>query len=469
VQNLCPNVPQGGGRILACLKQHQDQVSGACKQALLAAMGGQPGANAAGSDPAPAPKPPASPPGGRPAASSTASTVAASPRIAPVPFKETFAERILTDPAHENMRALTFRIPATWRSSGKLEWHYNWIENLVDISYQAENPQNAEAFFLYPELHLEQMDVAARLKQYNRTQLHPGDRYPSGAIFYPPLPPVQGLAAFIKMVRPNAANLKWVGTQELPDMAKTLSLPPWPADHGVAIKIAYDLDGKPVEEAFFGVYYYFQGTKAISSGSLRIEAGEMKQTNWGFRSLASFRAPAGTLEKRISVFGVIIKTMFVNPAWNRLSGALGAQIHKDFDARIKAGLDDVHAAQGTMERALQQEKAFQAEFDKSEAAYRATITSPVSSSHSAAKHNEEADSHLPDGGKRSAFDHFEDNLIGVDTVLDPENGNATMKLDNSGQYHSTDGLGNYFTTNDPNMTPEKAGFSGTWYPMTEAP
>ena len=38
VQKLCPNVPQGSGRILDCLKQHQDQVSATCKQAVLKAL-----------------------------------------------------------------------------------------------------------------------------------------------------------------------------------------------------------------------------------------------------------------------------------------------------------------------------------------------------------------------------------------------------------------------------------------------
>ena len=39
VQKLCANVPSGGGRILACLKQHQDQVSDGCKQSVAKAMG----------------------------------------------------------------------------------------------------------------------------------------------------------------------------------------------------------------------------------------------------------------------------------------------------------------------------------------------------------------------------------------------------------------------------------------------
>jgi hypothetical protein len=37
VQKLCAGVQPGGGRILACLKEHKDEVSEGCKQAVLKA------------------------------------------------------------------------------------------------------------------------------------------------------------------------------------------------------------------------------------------------------------------------------------------------------------------------------------------------------------------------------------------------------------------------------------------------
>ena len=37
IQNFCAGVQPGGGRILACLKQHKDQVSDGCKQAVIKA------------------------------------------------------------------------------------------------------------------------------------------------------------------------------------------------------------------------------------------------------------------------------------------------------------------------------------------------------------------------------------------------------------------------------------------------
>jgi hypothetical protein len=40
IQTLCTGVQPGGGRILACLKQHKDQVSDGCKQAVVKATKG---------------------------------------------------------------------------------------------------------------------------------------------------------------------------------------------------------------------------------------------------------------------------------------------------------------------------------------------------------------------------------------------------------------------------------------------
>jgi hypothetical protein len=40
IQKFCPTVQPGGGRILACLKQHKDQVSDGCKQAVTKALKG---------------------------------------------------------------------------------------------------------------------------------------------------------------------------------------------------------------------------------------------------------------------------------------------------------------------------------------------------------------------------------------------------------------------------------------------
>jgi hypothetical protein len=40
IQKFCSTVQPGGGRILACLKEHKDQVSDGCKQAVTKALKG---------------------------------------------------------------------------------------------------------------------------------------------------------------------------------------------------------------------------------------------------------------------------------------------------------------------------------------------------------------------------------------------------------------------------------------------
>ena len=55
VQRLCANVPPGGGRILACLRQHKDALSDQCKQAAqkAASMSGNAAPSPTSAPPAP--------------------------------------------------------------------------------------------------------------------------------------------------------------------------------------------------------------------------------------------------------------------------------------------------------------------------------------------------------------------------------------------------------------------------------
>ena len=440
-QKLCAGVQPGGGRIVACLKEHKDALSDRCKQA--AGLSANPG-----NTPAPAA------PSVSPASPTSAAGAAASPaKPAPAPSAasaaaEKFAERIITDAEHGGMRAATIHLPEKWTFESKIEWHYNWVEYPLSFSSHAENPDNAEAYFQYPLLRLESTDVPPQLRQYVKgPKTAPGERLPTGALSSPPLPPMQAMAKFIQKVRPNVANLKWIGQQDLPDLAKALKLDPWPNQHGVAIKIGYDLNGQPVEEAFFGVYYI---TQAANEG---VNAGVIKQTNWGFQALQSFRAPAGTLNNRMPIFCVIAKSMYVNPEWVRLSKAITDKMLADFNQKLKQGYDQIRAAQAIMEQTMKQEAAFEANFNKQE---EAMMRSSVD------------DSFLRDGGKRSAADHWDDTIRGVDTLNDPSTG-GTTQLSNLGQYHFTDGFGSYRTTDDPNYTPEKAGEVGSWTQMTTAP
>jgi hypothetical protein len=103
---------------------------------------------------------------------------------------------------------------------------------------------------------------------------------------------------------------------------------------------------------------------------------------------------------------------------------------------------------------MKQQVDFQANLDKQEQAMRSS--------------GGVDDGDLRDSGARSASDHWSDLIRSVDTVNDPSTGGPTQ-LTNLGQYHSTDGFGNYRTSGDPNYAPEKEGEVGSWTPMMTAP
>jgi Cysteine rich repeat len=443
-QKLCAGVQPGGGRIIACLKEHKDALSDQCKQAAGLSVNANSGSAAAA---APSVSAPASQAKLAPASKATTSK-ATSSKATPATGKEKFKEFVISDTEHEGMRAATVHLPEKWHFESKIEWHYGWVEYPTSYSAHAENPDNAEAYFDYPLLRFDYTELPPQLRQYDKgRKLGPGERLPTGAFSAPPRPAMQALAMFIQQVRPNVANLKWLGQQDLPDLAKVLKLDPLPNQHGVAIKIGYDLNGQPVEEAFYGVYYLSQGANA------GVNAGMIKQTNWGLQALQSFRAPAGTLDKRTPMFCVIAKSFYINPEWVRLSKAITEKMLADFNQKLKEGYDQLRAAQAIVAQTMKDQAAFQANFDKQEAAFRSS--------------GGVDDSYLRDGGARSAADHWDDMIRGVDTLNDPNGG--TTQLSNLGQYHFTDGFGNYRTTDDPNYTPEKAGEVGSWTQMTAAP
>jgi hypothetical protein len=81
VQSLCSGVQPGGGRIIACLKQHQAQVSDRCKQAITNAMQQSRGSAAPAASPAAAPAASPAPAATEPAHTGTTTSAPSSPAV----------------------------------------------------------------------------------------------------------------------------------------------------------------------------------------------------------------------------------------------------------------------------------------------------------------------------------------------------------------------------------------------------
>ncbi len=477
-QKFCAGVQPGGGRIVACLKEHKDSLSDGCKQAAgLPVNPSRSSAPSAASSPAPSsdsatgPSVPAAAAPAKPAhhtdAGSSVPAAASKAKPAPAPkgtplviLGERFVQRAVVDTQQGGMTAITVYVPENWHFESKIEWHYGWVAYPVNPSWHAENPANAEAYFQYESWQLVDMYVAPRWRQYVK-QPKLGDRYFSGQIHMAPVvPPMQAMTAYIKSIRGDVANLKWLGQQDLPDLAKVLRLPPSPNQHGVAIKIGYDLNGKPVEEAFFGVYFMNKaGAPAVQAGHQAMGANEMIETDWGLQGLQSFRAPAGTLDKRMPVYCLMAKSVQVDPKWLARDAAINATLMQMFNQKLKQGWDQIRAADALSDETMKQNAQFLASVGRQEEAMRSSggsVDGFLRSDGSGA------------GGGRTSSDNVSDLIRGVDTVNDPSTG-GTKQLDYSGGYnHFTDGFGNYRTYDDPNATPENQGENGSWQRMTSA-
>ena len=440
---------------MACLKEHKDALSDGCKQAA-----GLPAGTPSGSSGAATPAPESA------AAKPSVPAAAAPAKPAPAPKAalklvvggEHLVQRAVVDTQQGGMTAATVYVPEAWHFESKIEWNYGWVEVPVATSWHAENPANAEAYFQYPLLRMAMVDVAPQYRQYVKSP-KPGDRIFTGAISMAPVPPLQAMASFIQKVRPNVTNLKWLGSQDLPGLGKALRLDAgsWSTHRGVAIKIGYDLNGQPVEEAFFGVYYRGTvGSQALQVGHVGMAANQFQQTDWGFDGLQSFRAPAGTLDKRMPIFCLMAKSVQYDAKWIARQKAIDAALVQIFNQKLQQGYDQMRAAQALSDQTMRDQAQFLGSVERQEQAMRSSGGSSG------------GDGFLRDEGGRSSSDRVSDLIRGVDTLNDPSTG-GTKQLSNLGQYHFTDGFGNYRTSDDPNYTPEQAGEVGSWTPMTAVP
>jgi hypothetical protein len=214
-----------------------------------------------------------------------------------------------------------------------------------------------------------------------------------------------------------------------------------------------------VEEAFFGVYYLgSSGTQAVQAGHQAVGDNEFVQTNWGFDGLQSFRAPAGTLDKRMPIYCLMAKSVQYDPKWTARAQAISATLNQMFNQKIKEGWDSIRASDALMDETMRQQRQFLDNVSRQEVAMRdSTVNDGFLRTGSG------------DGGGRTSSDNVSDLLRNVDTMNDPSTGD-TKEVSNLGGYnHFTDGFGHYRTYDSPNDTPENQGENGSWTRMTAAP
>ncbi len=350
----------------------------------------------------------------------------------PVVEGERFTTRVVQDP-DQKLPVFVFSAPEKWHDSSRVAWNYSWISNPVAVGYGAENPGNEEAFYGYPAARYVWVEPNYGFAKPGQNNL--------GQIEAQPAPPLQVLLYFIQQARGRFPNFKVIGSKELPELPKVLRAPANNGyfSSGFAIKISYELNGHAVEEEFYCIPY---SNKIPYDGP----QGRSWQTNWGLAYVHSFRAPAGTLDRRRAVFAAIAKSFRISPAWQARFNAITAYLNEQFNRQLQAGYNQIAAAAQLSRQISANNDAMIASIDRQLQASRSSSSGET--------------------GGRSSVEKFDDYIRGVDTVDDPYYG--TSQHSNTEQYHWTDGYGSYRHSNEASYNPNESE-KGDWQLMQPPP
>jgi len=426
-QKLCAGVPSGGGRILACLREHKDALSSQCKQAAgVAASSGSTSAPSA----APAAKTSDAPVA---APVATPKPVVVASKDTPVPggylrMKQVQIVAHVVDPklgaGTVDLPALDLLIPSTWDFKGGVAGNTTegCFRDLYAMAWDARSPDDSVAFQGVPNDSWQYADDPAVLKRLNdptRRQLGLGGK---------PCPvskPVSAEEYVRKHVLPQlASGTTVVSVEPFPalDLIARKQLGLAPGDTGARDDIRTDAirarlesqkDGKPTEAWLALVVVtrtYAQGRgkfydcRAIDSMALRTEKGKLDENDKLFRVLIASTRPEAK--------------------WQSYSNAEIAKFYQ-LEAQKQKNMDAIWAA-------FQQHAA---EVIMGEVAYQ------------------------QQGSYNAAFG-ADQGIRGVQTFRDPATG-GTMELSNLYDHAWLNGTNEYIMSEDPNFDPN-GRLSGSW-------
>jgi len=433
VQKLCSDVPQGGGRIIACLKQHKEQVSDRCKQAIASAM--QQSRGGAGSTASPAPGPVAPP--------DTGSTVSAppgpaaqreshpSPTTAPGPAERYFLMKqvkIIDQGMGQGKPAYDLMIPTAWQFKGWVNFggaEGGCFADMFAVVGDAKSADNSIELQMLPQYTWQYVDDPAAQRQMQQQ----GQRDAQVGLKPCPVRAPVPAAEFLRqdLIAKYRKGKTLVSIEPFPELDQIvryrLGLPPTAAGGGASgirtdaarARLAYDDDkGQPVEEWITAVMV----VRSIPTG------GRGAAYDWHANMVMFYRAPKGQLEANDRLFKLIASTIRPEPEWQKMSNGVIATLYQKTQVEL--------AKQSAMIAQFQQHVA-------------QTINGVVANQVAGANHAAYGEGQI---------------IRGVQTFRDPASG-ATFELSNQFDHAWLNGSNEYVMSDDPSFNPN-GSLSGNW-------
>jgi len=452
-QKLCAGVQPGGGRIVACLREHKDTLSDRCKQAagLTANPSSSSAPSSSGASPAsetPASSAPATPTDS-PRASSPAATPAAESSHGAHAARGTASGSYLrmkqvqvianvVDPALGSgtaaLPAMDLLIPFAWDFKGSVVGNTNegCFSDLYAVSWEATSGDGSVAFQGAPNDSWQYTDDPAELRKLTDPNRRALGLQGKPCPVKKPMKAEDYFRQNVFSVFPSGSTVVSVEPfPELNQMArKQLGLPPDDAGNGgstrtdaIRARVEFQKDGKTLEDWV---------TLVVVTRIFRQGRGAFYDCH--AIDVMALRAPKGQLDANEKLFKVMISSVRPQPKWQAYSNGNIAKLYQA-EAQKEATID-----------------AMVANFQNQVAQTIMAVTANAQR-----------------GSLNSAFG-ADQNIRGVQSFRDPTTG-RTMELSNQYDHAWLNGSSEYIMSDDPNFNPS-GQFSGNWnqlQPVRPAP
>jgi len=445
VQKLCAGVPAGGGRIVACLKQHQAEVSDGCKQAIANAMRGARGDAGAGAVAPAAPAPtkpdaPAAPAATKPDASAPASSVPQAPSPSADPHGAVAgsagsgsylvlkkAQIMINDPDYDKTTApaIELLIPSGWDFKGAVHMYgkTGCFSEAFSVFWEATSKDGNTKFQGAPNYAWQYSDDPQELHNLTdrNRRTHNGNATNDLCPVSKPLSAEQYFRQYVQSDFKPAVTVESV--EPFPALEQMVrqrnGLPPADSGNGgarvdaIRIRLSSQKDGKPME-----LWY----SVALVTQTFRVGRGYLYDIH--AVGQVALGAPKGELDSKDKLFKVVVGSIQPLPRYTAYTNKWIAYYYQ-IQANKEAAMDRI-----------------QADLDN-------FITQTY-------QHMSANAQRVSDIG----FHATDQNLRDVQTYRDPSTG-RTFELSNQYGHAWLNGADQYVMSDDPNFNPN-AALSGSW-------
>lgn len=362
----------------------------------------------------------------------------------------TWTRYSVADPAQGGMPAAQFEHPSDWRPDSRVIWNLQQTQSPVQVFAMAVAPDNVTAFEALPW-------QAFGSSQNAMGFAAPGQNI-AGVIQMQPVAPE---AAITQLLIPNwrgrMPNLQVLGTDitqlEAPYDARVPNAVT--SAHKLKARIAYDLDGRRIEEIFHATMPVISMPPA--------GWGMAPMTTWQLTDIVAFRAPSGELDASRATFERIQNSWQFNPQWKaalqQRVGGLLAQASAATNQILANGRAQIDANRRASNEFIQRGQAYVA----GQQARVDAMDNPVYTGTSSTYSPFEASS-----ASSSDYTSHNQSIDGIreeQTVHNPDN-TANEKISSHYDHVWKDHNGNLQGTNDPNYDPNTGSEFGNWTQAT---